>query len=629
MAKATKSRRKFKSDLSEILNIITHALYSHNEVFLRELISNASDALDKARFEGLQQESLLEGDEAWQIELIPDKEAGTLTVRDNGIGMDREAIVDNLGTIAKSGTKDFLERLKSAQASSYPDLIGQFGVGFYAAFMVAEQVTVRSRLAGDAPEQGIAWHSDGQAEYVLEPCVKATRGTDVILKLKAEAKAYLEPDKLRHVVKAYSDFIQYPITLARKKEDGTFESETLNAREALWLRDKDQIKPEEYESFYQQIANDFQPPARVIHYVGEGVIAFNALLFVPARRPFELQFGETQFGPKLYIKRVSIMDHCEALLPPYLRFVKGVVDCPDLPLNVSRELLQDNPLLAKIQKNLVKAVLRHLASLKQEDYEAYVGVFQQLGDVLKEGLAQDPAHQERIADLVLFQSVNTPKGAYTTLADYVERMPEGQNDIYYLCGESREAIENAPHLEAFKDRGWDVLLLSDPVDEFVLPHFTQYKGKHLKAADKGQLDGEIATPENLELKQAFLPLLEALRGALEGVKEVRLSTRLKDSAACLVSEEGALGAHMERLMRRMGQGEALPPSERILELNPDHAVVKALRQRQQANPNDPKVATLGKTLYDAALIAEGSKPKDPSEFNRRLDELMLRDLLQV
>lgn len=616
MGKAATSRRKFKSELSQILNIITHSLYSHSEVFLRELISNASDAIDRLRFQAITDEALLNGDKDWQIKLVPDRIAGTLTISDNGIGMDRQAIIENLGTIARSGTKAFLEALAAADAKGRPELIGQFGVGFYAAFMVAERVTVRSRMADQPPSAGVEWVSDGLEDFTVEEVEKTSRGTDVILHLKQEAKEYLEPTKLREVVKAYSDFIEHPVVM-----DGKI----LNARTALWLRDKGQIKPEEYDAFYQQISHDSQAPAKVIHYIGEGTTEFVALLFIPTHMPLNLMFGDLKFGPKLYIKRVLIMDACQELLPPYLRFVSGVVDCPDLPLNVSRELLQHNPILTRIRRNVVKAVLKALEEMKQGAYDRYVACFKQLGEVLKEGLAQDPANQEAVADLCLFESLRTDKGHYTTLIDYAAKMPEGQKEIYYLSGESRAQLEGAPHVEAFKERGWDVLLLTDPVDEFVLPYFTQYQEKPLKAADKGFLEGsQVDSP----LNEKFLPLLEVLRRMVREVKEVRLSARLKDSPSCLVSDEEALGAHMERLLKRMGKESEIPQTQRILELNPHHAVVKALQGLHQANPNDPRVENYARLLYEQALITAGLPLQHPSEFAKRLNELLIRDTIR-
>lgn len=630
MAKATVSKRKFKSELTEILNIITHSLYSNTEVFLRELISNASDAIDKVRFEGLNNEAVFEDNKEWQIKLSVDKEAGTLTVSDNGIGMDKDSIIENLGTIAKSGTKAFMESVKESQPKSLPELIGQFGVGFYSAFMVADKITVISRMAGD-PANGVKWESDGQGEYTVRQFEKETRGTDIILHLKEDAKEYLEDWKLKQVIKEYSDFIEYPVVMDMEiEEDGLkgTQEEILNSQIALWLRDKSEVEEDEYNNFYKQVSHDFQDPAKVIHYMGEGFTEFNVLMFIPSHRPFELQFGDQKFGPKLYIKRVLIMEHCEALLPPYLRFVKGVIDCPDLPLNVSREMLQDNPLLTRIKKNVVKNILKALAEMKRNEYDKYVEFYQQMGDVLKEGLAQDFENREQIADLLLLQSINTEKGKYTTLADYVEAMPEGQKDIYYLTGESRGQIENAPYLEVFKDKGWDVLLMTDPVDEFVLPHFTEYKEKPLKAADKGELDSDIEV-DNAEQKQQFLPLFETLRKKLDEVKEVRLSTRLKDSPSCLVSEEGAMGAHMERIMQQLGKADEIPQEQRILELNPDHPVVQTLQKIHEANADDPKVENYGKILYDQAVIAEGSALKDPADFTKRINELLIRDAIQT
>ncbi len=628
MAKASVSKRKFKSELSEILHIITHSLYSHTEVFLRELISNASDAIDKVRYEGLRDESLLDADKDWKVKLVPDPAAGTLSVVDNGIGMDRERAIEDLGTIAKSGTKAFMQQLAAAEAAQKPALIGQFGVGFYSAFMVAKRVVVRSRRAGTPPEAGVEWASDGKGEFTVRPIEKAARGTEVVLHLKDEAKAYLEPWKLRQVVKAYSDFIEYPVVMDEVEEkDGVKATteRTLNSRQALWLRDKDEIEPDDYDNFYKQISGDVEPPARVIHYRAEGTTEFGALLYVPQHKPFELQFGDPQYGPKLYIKRVLVVDRCQELLPPYLRFVRGVVDCADLPLNVSREMLQDNPLLARIQKNLVRQVLKALAQLKDESGDAYEAFFKQMGDVLKEGLAQDPANREAIADLMRYESLNTERGKTTTLARYVEAMPEGQEAIYYLSGERRAQLEAAPHLEVFKAKGWDVLLLSDPVDEFVMPSFDTYRDTPLRAADRDAPERAVEVGD-AALKQQFLPLCEALRKRLE-VKAVRLSTRLKDSPACLVSEDGAPGAHLERLMRRLGREDELPPAQRVLELNPEHAVVKALQKRHAANPDDAKVAVYGQLLYDQATIAEGAPLPDPAGFAKRLNELLLRDAL--
>lgn len=616
---------EFKSELRQILNIITHSLYSHKEVFLRELLSNASDAIDTVRFNSLSNEALLEGNREWKVKLIPDKGAGTLTISDNGVGMSRDTVIENLGTIARSGTRAFLESLKNADTASRPELIGQFGVGFYSAFMVADKVTVISRMAGD-PAGGVRWESDGQGEFTVESVAKESRGTDVILHLKADEKDFLESWTIRRLVKQFSDFIEHPIVMDAEHENDKKEKEvveeTLNSRKALWLRSKSDITPEEYTTFYQQISGDFTEPAKVIHYAGEGTTEFKVLLFIPAHKPFDMQFGEQKYGPKLYIRRVLIMDHCEQLLPPYLRFVRGVVDSSDLPLNVSRELLQQNPLLERIQRNLVKTILKTLEEMKNSASEQYAKFFKELGTVLKEGVSTDYTNREQIADLALMESIKTEPGKHTSLPEYVQNMPADQKDIFYLTGESRPLIEHAPTLEVFRARGWDVLLMTDPIDEFILPSLTEYRGKHLKAADKGEsVDGEQA-PE--EQRKKFAPLFETLKKTLDEVKEIRVSTRLKESASCLVSEEGALGAHMEHIMAKLGQENK--QSKRILELNGEHPALVALGKLHATHPDDPRIESVGRLLYDQALIAEGSKLKDPAGFARRINELIAKDL---
>ena len=626
MAESTVEKREFRSELRQILSIITHSLYSHKEIFLRELISNASDAIDKIRFNSLQNEALLEGDRDWKIKLTADKAAGTLTVSDNGVGMSREAIIDNLGTIARSGTREFLDSLKQADASARPELIGQFGVGFYSAFMVADKVTVVSRPAGEA--QGVRWVSDGLGEFTVEPVEKAGRGTDVTLHLKEEEKEFLEPWRLRAVVKQFSDFIEHPVTMdveKTEKDTKTLEEETLNSRKAVWLRSKGDVTPEEHAAFYRQISGDFEDPAKVVHYAAEGTLEFKALLYLPRHKSFELQFGEGKVGPKLYVNRVQIMDHCEQLLPAYLRFVKGVVDCSDLPLNVSRELLQHNPLLEKIQKSLVKNVFQALGELRTADYEAYAAFHRELGSILKEGLGRDWANREAIADLLLFESLKTEKGKHLTLAQYVEAMPADQADIYFMTGEDRTALEHSPALEAFRHRGWDVLLLTDPIDDFVFPMLPDYKGKALKAADRNAPELPAEDEKKLEeATSAFKPLLALLSSRLPTLKEVRLSKRLKESAACLVADEGAMGAHLERLMQKLGKAEG-GLSPRILELNPGHPAVQGLLRIHAADPADPRLEAHGRLLYDQAVLAEGSRLADPGDFARRLNDLLVKD----
>ena len=629
MTDVTVEKRAFRSELSQVLNIITHSLYSHKEIFLRELISNASDAIDKVRFNSLQNEHLIEGDRDWKIRLVADRAAGTLTVTDNGIGMTRDAIIENLGTIARSGTRAFLDELKAADAASRPELIGQFGVGFYSAFMVADQVTVVSRAAGQ--DQAVRWVSDGLGEFTVETVERAGRGTDVTLHLKPDELDFLNDWRLRSIVKQFSDFIEHPVVMDVEKpgegEAKTLVEETLNSRKALWLRSKADVTAEEHNAFYRQIANDFEDPLRVIHYVAEGQLEFRALLYIPRKKSYDLQFAEAKVGPKLYINRVQIMDHCEQLLPPYLRFVKGVVDCSDLPLNVSREVIQHSPLLAKIQKSLVKNVLQTLDDLKTSDYDGYTGLFAELGGILKEGLARDWDHRTQIADLLLFQSLNTEAGKFTTLAQYVEAMPEGQKDIYYLAGEQRSALEHAPALELLRHRGWDVLLLTDPIDEFVFPSLTDYKGKSLMSADR--YEPELAPEDEKKVEEAsgaFQPLLADLKSQFDSLKDIRLSRRLKESAACLVVDEGAVGANMERLLQKMGRsGDLGGPAQRILELNPGHPAVQALQRLHQADPADPRIPAYAHLLHDQAVLAEGSRLPDPSAFSARINALIAKD----
>ncbi|HKA06265.1 MAG TPA: molecular chaperone HtpG [Gemmataceae bacterium] len=607
------AKLEFKAELKQLLHLITHSLYSHPEIFLRELISNASDAINKIKFDSLAHEEKLEGNKDWKIRITPDKPAGTLTVSDNGIGMNRETIVDHLGTIAKSGTRAFLDSLQQQDFKLRPDLIGQFGVGFYSAFMVADKVSVISRMAG-SPVDGVKWESDGQGQFTVEAFEKPTRGTDVILHLKEDAKVFLEPWSIQSLVKKYSDFIEHPVVMV---VDG--KEEQLNAQTALWLRNKSEVKPEEYDAFYQQISNDTEKPARVIHYTAEGKTEFKVLAFIPAHKPFSFAYEEPK-GLKLYIQRVLIMDSCEGLLPPYLRFVRGVVDSADLPLNISRELLQQNPLLDRMQKNIVRNVLEALEAMKNTDYEKYVGFFEDLGVMLKEGAARDWTHREKVSDLLLFQSTRTESGKYTTLVDYGSRMPAEQKDIYYLIGESREVIESSPLLEAFKSKGWEVLLLTEPMDEFLFPSLREYKGKAFKPVDRSET--ELPAEEPAPDAEKFKEFLGLLKSKLPEVSDVRLSKRLKDSASVLVADRDALTAHYERLMQKLGRVEG--ESKRVLEINPNHPAVAAVKAIYDKDPGDPRIESYGRLLYEQAVIAEGSKLKDPAGFARRLNELMTR-----
>ncbi len=623
---ATAETMEFKAELKQLLHLITHSLYSDREIFLRELISNASDAINKVRFDSLANEERLEGNRDWKVKLVADKAAKTLTVSDNGVGMTRDEVIANLGTIAQSGTKAFLQAARQKGATGdVPGLIGQFGVGFYSAFMVADKVAVLTRPAG-GKELGTRWESDGQGAYSLEAAEKADRGTDVTLHLKDDALDFLEPWRLRQLVRKFSDFIEHPVVMdvEEEEEEGKKEvkEETLNRRVAIGLRNKSEVKAEEYDEFYKQISHDTDGPAKVLHYAAEGKTEFKVLAFVPAHKPASWDWEEQTTGLKLYVQRVLIMDRCEKLLPFYLRFVKGVVDSADLPLNVSREMLQDNPLLDTIQKSVVKNVFDALNGLKNTEYEKYVAFYKGLGPVLKEGLGRDWSNREKIADLLLFESANTEGGKYTTLAEYVEKMPAGQEEIYYLTGDEAEPLRNSPYLEAFKAKGYDVLLLTDPIDEFALPSLPEYKGKKLRAADRGELkadEGDIPA----DVKETYAGLLEAVKGKVPEVGDVRLSQRLTESASCLVADAGAMTAHMERLMERFGRD--VGGSKRVLELNPGNPAVVAARELLDKSPSDERVEAYARLFYEQALLAEGTKLSNPAAFAKRLNDLIARD----
>jgi molecular chaperone HtpG len=612
---------EFKAELKQLLHLITHSLYSDREIFLRELVSNASDAINKIKFDSLTHADKLEDNKDWHIRLTPNRDAKTLTISDNGIGMSRDEVIDHLGTIAKSGTRAFLDAIKQKQSSDVPGLIGQFGVGFYSAFMVADKVTVHTRPAGGAA-LGVKWESDGQGAYSIEAAEKPTRGTDITLHLKSDAEQFLDPWRIRQLVRKFSDFVEHPIVMESTTEkDGEKETkdETLNNQKAVWLRQRNEVKPEEYHAFYTSISRDHEAPAKVLHFATEGRTEFKALCFIPTKKPMSFDWEEQKPGLRLYAQRVLIMDKCEELLPPYLRFVVGVVDAADLPLNVSRELLQQNPHLETIRKNVVKNILDGLAAMKNLEYEKYLTFYQSLGPILKEGLARDWANRDKVADLLLVQSMNTEPGKYTTLAEYVEKMPEGQTTIAFLAGESAERLRNSPYLEAFRAKGHDVLLMTDPIDEFVIPQYGKYKDKEFQAADRAE--EKTTSDVSEDVTNAFANMLNALKMKLPEVADVRLTKRLTESAACLVASADGMSAHMERLMKQWG--EKAGENKRILELNPDHPAVVALRDRHTANPDDPKIATFAHLFLDQAVIAEGSKVVDPVGFAKRVNELII------
>ena len=630
---------EFKSELRQILHLITHSLYSHKEIFLRELISNASDAINKIRFNSINNSDLLDGDTEWKIRLIVDKDKKTVTVSDNGAGMSRDTIIDQLGTIAKSGTKAFIETLQQADEASRPELIGQFGVGFYSAFMVADRVTVVSRLAGDPVDQGVRWVSAGEGDFTVKIVNKESHGTDVTLHLKEDEQEFLEEWRLRQVVKEFSDFIEYPVVMdvernepvegEDEKTETVIREETLNSMKALWLRSKDEIEADEYNAFYRQISHDYGDPAKVIHYNAEGLTEFKVLLFIPAKRPFDMMFGDPKVGPRLYVQRVQIMENCEELLPPYLRFIKGVVDCADLPLNVSREILQQNPILDRIRKNIVKRIFTTLEEMKKDEFDKYVDFFKELGLILKEGMAQDFENRDTLTSLAVYESMNTEAGKYISMDEYVDQMPPDQEEIYYLIGEHRGMLERTPYLEVFRDRGWNVLFMTDPIDEFVMSSVTEYREKKYKAANKGDIAADESAKARAEDdEKTFKALIETLKGKISDVQDIRLSTRLKDSASCLVADEGAMSAHMERLMQRMGEGEG-QDSKRILELNASHPVVQGLQKLHDSDNSDARVESIGRLLYEQAVVAEGSKLDDPVGFAGRINDLLVKELIRI
>lgn len=631
----TKTNLEFKTEVKQLLDLMIHSLYSHKEIFLRELISNASDAIDRVRYEALTKSSVTEGDTELKIKIIPDKDAGTLTISDNGIGMTEDEIIKALGTIAHSGTKEFMAALQSKEVKENPELIGQFGVGFYSSFMVADSVTVITRKAGTKGEQGIQWESTADGFYSIDKVDKEGKGTDIILHLKEDEKKYLDEWEIRSVVSKYSDYIEHPVVMdiEREKDDEkkegekikVKEEETLNSKKAIWLKEKSSIEDSEYNEFYKHISHDFSDPAKVIHYKAEGTSEFNALLYIPSKVPMDIFYKEYQIGPALYVKRVQIMDHCEQLIPIYLRFVKGVVDSSDLPLNVSRELLQNNRQIEVINKSITKKVLDTLADMKKNDYENYILFFNEFGRVLKEGVHYDFSKKEAIADLLLFYATSKTDGTYTTLQDYVDNMKEGQEDIYYVTGSSREDVMKSPYIEAFKEKGYDVLIMLEEVDDVIMSSLGEFKGKKIKSVIKGDIDLDKSSEEDKKEAEKKLETLIALikEQLKDDVSDVRLSGRLRDTACCLVAQEGGMDPQMEKLMKQMGQ--QMPENKRILELNPKHPLFEAMNKIFEKDQKAVALEEYITLLYNQALLLEGSKPKDPAAFASAVTKLMVKD----
>jgi len=603
---------EFAAEARQLLQLMVHSIYSNKDIFLRELISNASDALDKLRLEALVARDLNATTDDLHIQIEVDREARTLTVRDNGVGMSREEVISLIGTIAKSGTAEFLRMMKDKDGSA--ELIGQFGVGFYSTFMVADRVTLVTRHAAD--ENGTRWESTGEGTYTVEDVEKPPQGTSVTLHLKAvDAEDglhdYTEAWTLKGIVKRYSDFIAWPIKL-----DG----ETLNSMKALWARPKDEVEQEEYNELYKHVAHDWTDPLRTIHMKAEGTFEYESLLFIPRHAPFDLFMREGRQGVQLYVKRVFIMDHCEELMPEYLRFVRGVVDAADLSLNVSREILQKDRQIQLMRRRLVKKVVGTLEEMRDEAADDFKAFWDEFGRAMKEGLYSDTENRDALLDLALFPTTHGDEP--TSLKAYVERMKPDQQDIYYIAGESRSSLHDSPHLEAFKAKGLEVLLLTDPIDEIWPNAVGVYQEKRLQSAARGAVDlgaDEEKQEEREEQSKSFATLLSWLQTRLESnIKEARISSRLTTSPACLVSDANDPTPNLEKLMRAMGQ--EVPKFKRILELNPQHALVTKLRDAYEQRKDDPSLAEVAELLYGVAVLAEGGELEDPARFGRLLAE---------
>lgn len=634
----------FKTEVKQFMNLIINSLYSNKEIFLRELISNASDAIDRLKFKAQTDPDILGTDAEYKIKITPDKGSQTLMVSDNGIGMTYEELVENIGTIAKSGTAAFIEALEKSKNQNVlaPELIGQFGVGFYSSFIVAEKVILVTRAAGS--QIAVKWESSGDGSYTIEPYAKPSQGTDVILYLKLADKDeqdFTDEWTIRHIVKKHSDFVNYPIVMdvERESEDKEgadskildkngkpiegekekiIQEETLNSMKAIWVKDKKEVSEEEYNDFYSHISHDWNPPLEHIHLKLEGVTEYNALLYIPSKAPFDLFFPQRKHGIQLYCRRIFIMDDCKELIPEYLRFIKGVVDAPDLNLNISREILQQDALVRNIRKNLVKKVLDALESMEPEKYEKF---FDEFGAVLKEGLHANWENKDKLTKLIRFKTTRS-EGKWVSLADYAKNMNPEQKDIYYMTGENISQIINSPHLETLKDKGYEVLLMTDPVDEFVIHSLTEYEGKKFKSAEKGDLD--IQKIDDAK-KQSYASLFEKIKSHLQDkIKDVRPSSHLKDSMSCLSGDNSDISAYMEKLIKASGQ--PLPENKRILELNMNHPVIEKIQQIFEKNNQDEALRDYSNLLLDLAIIGESGKIENPSYFSKTIGDLMAKAL---
>ena len=620
---AHKETLGFETEVSQLLHLMIHSLYSNKEIFLRELISNASDACDKLRFEALSDDALYEDDHDLAIRVDFDKEARTITVSDNGIGMSRQEVIDNLGTIARSGTRAFLDNLTGDQQKD-AHLIGQFGVGFYSSFIVADKVTVTSRRAGLTAEHGVRWESGGEGDYTIENVARPERGTEIVLHLREGEDEFLDGWRLRNIIKKYSDHITLPILMKPEaEEEDAGEYETVNKASALWARPRNEISEEEYTEFYKHVAHDFEDPLAWTHNHVEGKLEYTSLLYLPKRAPFDLWDRERRHGIKLYVRRVFIMDDAEHLMPNYLRFVRGVIDSNDLPLNVSREILQHNKAIDTMRSASVKKVLGLLEDMARNEPDKYAGFWKEFGKVMKEGPGEDFANRERIAGLLRFASTHDDSEEQkVSLADYIHRMKEGQEAIYYITADSFAAARHSPHLEIFRKKGIEVLLLSERVDEWLVNSLPEFDGKPLKSVAKGELDlGGLEDEDEKKAQEAVAKDFEELTRKVaeslgDKVKEVRITHRLTESPACLVTGEHDMSANLERILKSVGQDA--PGIKPILELNPEHPLVSRLKGEEGERFND-----LASILFDQALLAEGGQLDDPASFVARLNQMLL------
>ncbi len=638
----SKQTHEFKTEVQQVLNLIINSLYSNQEIFLRELISNASDAMDKLRFKSQTHADILGDDGEFKIKIRPDGIAQTLEISDNGIGMTHDEVMENIGTIAKSGTAGFLEMLEQAQNTEQltPELIGQFGVGFYSAFMVADKITLITRSADAAKDEAVKWVSAGDGTFSIEPTEKESRGTTIVLDLKKRAKDdpdYTDQWQIKRIIKQHSDFVSYPVVMDVEQDeplpdkeiikdpDGkpigettrkVIKEETLNSMKAIWTKPKDEVSDEEHEEFYKHLAHDWNPPLDRLHMKFEGTTEYSTLLYIPSKAPFDLFQPERKHGIQLYCKRVFIMDDCKELMPEYLRFIKGVVDAPDLNLNVSREILQQDRLVMNIRKNIVKKILGQLAGMEEEKY---VSFYEEFGQVIKEGIYTDHSKKEKIAALARYKTTKS-EDKWVSLEEYIKNMQADQKEIFYITGDDANALLNSPHLEQLKEKDYEVLLMTDPVDEWVVQNLTEFDGKPLKSAEKGDLDVEDKDDDK---KEDYNSLFGFIKGQLETkVKEVKASARLKASVACLSGDDHDMSAYMEKILKASGQ--APPDVKRVLELNMTHPLMGKINSLFENDRDNDALKDYSQMLFDLAVVAEGGKLDNPARFSRLVGESMAK-----